>query len=133
MASSTAMMPNGILIRKIQRQEVSVTTAPPNIGPIMRPITGGTVNQTMADTICAGATERSRISRPTGTIIAPPRPCKTRNSTSSGSEVAAPHSAEPSENNTIARQNTRLVPKRSASQWFSRTSPARAAWWVQPP
>ena len=44
----------------------------------MRPIAGGTVNQTIAATICAAGTVRSRIRRPTGTIIAPPMPCSSR-------------------------------------------------------
>ena len=48
---------------------------PPSSGPITGPIRAGTVSQAMAVTISALATERSRTSRPTGTIMAPPRPC----------------------------------------------------------
>ena len=69
-----ASKPNGMFTRKIQRQDATLTIAPPNSGPTMRPSNGGTVNQTMADTISDGGTARNRISRPTGTIIAPPRP-----------------------------------------------------------
>ena len=61
MAIAMPSRPNGTLIRKIQRHEVQVTMAPPTRGPIMRPMAGGTVNQIMAATICAGATLRSRI------------------------------------------------------------------------
>jgi hypothetical protein len=35
------------------------TIAPPNSGPTMRLITGGTVNQSMAERISAGGTARS--------------------------------------------------------------------------
>ncbi len=90
--------------------------APPNSGPAMRPMAGGTVNQTMAATMRSGGTLRSRIRRPTGTIMAPPRPCSTRNSTSEGSELAAPHRAEPSAKKAMAPQKTRRAPKRSAHQ-----------------
>ena len=77
-ASTIPSRPNGMLTRKIQRQDVTVTMKPPNSGPAMRPIAGGTVNQTIAATICAAGTVRSRIRRPTGTIIAPPMPCSSR-------------------------------------------------------
>ena len=114
-----------MLIRKIQRHEAKVTIAPPNNGPAMRPMVGGTVNQTIAATMRALGTLRSRISRPTGTIMAPPRPCSTRNSTRLVSELAAPHSAEPSEKKAIAPQKTRRAPKRSAHQPLSGRNTAR--------
>ena len=114
--SAIASSPKGIFTKKIQRQLAKVTMAPPNKGPIMRPMTAGTVNQTMAATMPSGGTARSRIRRPTGTIMAPPSPCRMRNATSSGRLPATPHRAEPSENSAIARQNTRRAPSRSASQ-----------------
>ena len=117
--------PKGIFTRKIQRQLVQVTIAPPSSGPSMRPITGGTVNQTIAAISCVAGTLRSRISRPTGSIIAPPRPCRIRYSTSEASESAMPHNAEPSENIAIAVQNTRLAPNRSATQPLSGRNTAR--------
>ncbi|CRL45908.1 hypothetical protein SGGMMB4_04046 [Sodalis glossinidius str. 'morsitans'] len=56
------------------------------------------------------------VSRPTGTIIAPPTPCMTRDSTSSCRLVAHTHSSEPTVNSTMALKNTFFTPKRSASQ-----------------
>ena len=47
-------------------------------------------------------TERSSTSRPTGTIIAPPMPCRVRASTSCQIAVAKPHRIEPSMKTTIA-------------------------------
>ena len=102
-----------------------VTTAPPNSGPIIRPMVGGTGNHTMAATIAAGCTLRSRISRPTGTISAPPNPCRMRKATSDGSDQASPHRAEPSEKKAIAAQNTRRAPKRRAHQPLTGRNTAR--------
>jgi hypothetical protein len=124
-APAIAISPKGMLMRKIQRHDASVTMAPPNSGPASRPNAGGTVNHTMADTICAGGTLRSKMSRPTGSIMAPPSPCSTRKTTSCGSVCAAPHRVEPSENKATATQNTRLAPKRSASQPLTGRNTAR--------
>ncbi len=123
--SAIANSPKGMLTKKIQRQLAKVTMAPPNKGPIMRPMTGGTVNQTMAATMPSGGTARNRIRRPTGTIMAPPIPCRIRNTTSSGRLLAKPHRVEASENSAIAIQNTRRAPSRSASQPLSGRNTAR--------
>ena len=61
-------------------------------------------------------TLRSSTSRPTGTIIAPPRPWNMRAPISVGSETDAPHRIEPSVNTTIAEQNTVRAPSLSATQ-----------------
>ncbi len=58
--------------------------------------------------------ERSRISRPTGTIMAPPMPCTMRASTSTSTESASAQAADPSVNTTMATRNTVLAPSRSA-------------------
>ena len=60
--------------------------------------------------------ERNSTSRPTGTIIAPPRPWNTRAAMRVASEDEAPHRIEPSVKTTIALQNTVRAPKRSATQ-----------------
>ncbi len=60
--------------------------------------------------------ERSSTSRPTGTIIAPPRPWKTRAAISVGRPVEAPQRIEPSVKTTIAEQNTVRAPILSATQ-----------------
>ena len=59
---------------------------------------------------------RSSTSRPTGTIIAPPRPWNTRAAISVGSDVEAPQRIEPSVKTTIAEQNTVRAPSLSATQ-----------------
>ena len=71
---------------------------PPSGGPSTGPISAGMVSQAIARTRSALAVARSRTRRPTGTIIAPPRPCSVRASTSCHTEVAKPHRMEPSTN-----------------------------------
>jgi hypothetical protein len=55
-------------------------------------------------------------SRPTGIIIAPPRPCSRRATTIIGALTDRPHSTEAIVKMAIAVPNTRRVPKRSAIQ-----------------
>ena len=59
---------------------------------------------------------RTRVSRPTGTIMAPPQPCRMRQATSRWMLLEMPHRKEPSVNRPIAAAKTRRVPKRSAIQ-----------------
>ena len=59
---------------------------------------------------------RTMVMRPTGTIMAPPMPCTTRQATSTVMFVDRPHSNEPNVNRPIAEAKTRRVPKRSAIQ-----------------
>ena len=54
--------------------------------------------------------------RPTGIIIAPPRPCSRRAATIIGAFSDSPHRTEATVKIAIAVPNTRLVPKRSAIQ-----------------
>ncbi len=54
---------------------------PPSGGPRIGPISAGMTSQDSACTMSALATLRSRTSRPTGTIIAPPIPCRNRAAT----------------------------------------------------
>ena len=70
----------------------------------------------MARTSSDLAKVRTRVRRPTGTIMAPPQPCRTRQATSMWMSTARPHSSEPSVNRPIAEAKTRRVPKRSAIQ-----------------
>lgn len=53
---------------------------------------------------------------PTGTIIPPPKPCTNRNTVSSVSEPAWPHSTDAPVKAASATRYTRLVPKRSPNQ-----------------
>ena len=60
------------------------------------------------------ANVRTRVSRPTGTIIAPPQPCRMRQATRTWMLLDMPHRNDPSVNSPMADANTRRVPKRSA-------------------
>ena len=53
---------------------------------------------------------------PTGVIMPPPTPCRTRKATSDSMLQARPHRAEAVVNMTRARMKMRLVPNRSPSQ-----------------
>ena len=70
----------------------------------------------MARTSSLFGTERTSTSRPTGTIMAPPRPWKTRASTNCGKESLIPQRIEPIVKITMAARNTVRAPKRSATQ-----------------
>ena len=59
---------------------------------------------------------RSRISRPTGVIMAPPNPWTARVATSTGKLRAAPQATEPRVKTARAATKTRRAPKRSANQ-----------------
>ena len=89
---------------------------PPTIGPTVGPIIAGMVIQFIAETSSERGKLRSRISRPTGVIIAPPKPWITRVANSIGRFVAKPHSADPVVKIAIAVQKTTRAPSRSAIQ-----------------
>jgi hypothetical protein len=57
--------------------------------------------------------------RPTGTIIAPPAPCRIRSATSSPSVVLSAQPSGASVKTTIADRNTRRGPKRATIQPLS--------------
>ena len=59
---------------------------------------------------------RSTISLPTGTIIAPPTPCRMRARIKCGSVPQRPQSTEASVKTAIAVEKTVRAPKRSATQ-----------------
>ena len=102
--------PIGTLISKIQRQLAYSTMNPPTGGPITGPISAGIVTHAMAATNRAFGTDRSRISRPTGSIMAPPAPWMMRLATRNGSVSARPHSTDPRVNTAMAARNTWRVP-----------------------
>ena len=58
--------------------------------------------------------DRTIVIRPTGSIIAPPMPCRILQATSTWMSRDNPHSSDPSVKTPIAEANTRRVPKRSA-------------------
>ena len=74
------------------------------------------VSQLSACTSCALGTVRSSTNRPTGTIIAPPMPCRNRAATNAPNESEAAQPTEPSRNTPMAAMKVGLAPKRSATQ-----------------
>src|SRR5271154_6565188 len=56
------------------------------------------------------------IRRPTGTIMAPPKPCRMREATNWGSECEHPHNTEPKVKIMIALRKIVRAPNRSAIQ-----------------
>ncbi len=88
---------------------------PPSGGPTTGPSRAGTRNQLIAATISSLGMVRSSSRRPTGTIMAPPRPCNRRDATRKDRLWACPHSADPTVKIRMALQKTGLVPKRSAT------------------
>ena len=70
----------------------------------------------MVRTSCERSTLRNRTSRPTGTIMAPPKPCSTRAAVSSMALSLRPHRTEPKVNSAIAARKTVRPPNRSAAQ-----------------
>ena len=87
-----------------------MTMKPPTGGPITGPSSAGTVSHAIAATSSCLATVRSSTSRPTGTIIAPPMPCRTREATRKARLSARPHSTEPMVKTAIAARNTVRAP-----------------------
>jgi hypothetical protein len=93
-----------------------VVMKPPSGGPITGPIRAGTVTQAMAFTSALLSIERSSTSRPTGVIIAPPRPCRIRAMTKWVTEVDSAQPIEPTMKTAMAIEKTARAPKRSAVQ-----------------
>ncbi len=87
---------------------------PPSGGPTTGPSTAGTVRYDIAVTSSDLAMVFRTIRRPTGTIMAPPKPCSMREATSSGSEFENPQNTEPVVKMMIAVRNTVRAPNRSA-------------------
>src|SRR5208337_168517 len=89
---------------------------PPTGGPTTGPNTAGTVRYDIAVTSSDLAMVFRTIRRPTGTIMAPPKPCKIREATNSGSEFEKPQNTEPVVKMMIAVRKTVRAPNRSAIQ-----------------
>ena len=89
---------------------------PPTGGPTSGPTNAGTVSHDMAATSSLLGVARTSTRRPTGVIIAPPMPCRKRDTTKAGSESEMAQATEPTMKTPIAARNTFLAPKRSAIQ-----------------
>jgi len=61
----------------------------------------------------SGGKARKSMAVPTGVIMPPPTPCRTRNRVSSFRLWAWPQSAEAMVNTAMAKRNVRFVPNRS--------------------
>ncbi len=70
----------------------------------------------MAETSSDFLVERSRMARPTGTVIEPPMPWRKRASTKELTLSAVAQSSEPAMKTTMAVMKTRLAPNLSAAQ-----------------
>jgi len=82
---------------------------------LLRSVSKAELVQAMAETSSAFEAVRSSTSRPTGTIIAPPTPCRMREPTRKIRLGACAHRIEPMVNSAIAPRNTVRDPKRSAA------------------
>ena len=93
---TTAMMPMGRLTKKIHRQDRPEVSAPPSNGPIatacpvMAPQMPKAVPRSLPRNACASSASE------TENMIAPPTPCKARDSCSIRVFCASPHSNEAS-------------------------------------
>ena len=83
---------------------------PPIGGPQTGPSKAGVVSQAMADTSSVFAAVRSSSRRPTGTIMAPPMPCRMRETTRKARLVDWPQRMEPTVKMTMARRKMLRAP-----------------------
>ncbi len=89
---------------------------PPVMGPSMGPIKLGMATKLMARTSSDLAKVRTRVRRPTGTIMAPPQPWRMRHATSRWMLLVRPQRNDPRVKMPMAEAKTRRVPKWSAIQ-----------------
>ncbi|MNX65705.1 hypothetical protein D3C86_967730 [compost metagenome] len=99
-----------MLIRKIQCHDMYVTMKPPSGGPITGPSSAGMDRKDMALSRSCLGTVRSRMIRPTGTIIAPAIPWTMRAITSWGRSWDRAQATELRVKRPIAATNTRRAP-----------------------
>ena len=83
---------------------------PPSGGPTTGPTIAGTVREASAETISLLGMLRRRTSRPTGTIMAPPMPCRKRAATKPPSDPAAAQAIDPAMNTASAARKTVRAP-----------------------
>jgi len=89
---------------------------PPIGGPVSGPTSAGMVSSAMAETSSLRFVVRSRTRRATGVIIAPPMPCRKRDSTNWKRFDENAQQIEPITKTRIAMRKIFLAPKRSAIQ-----------------
>ena len=99
--ATSAAMPIGMLMKKIQRHEKSSTSQPPRIGPRIGPSIIGTPMIAITRPTRCGPAARVRIVMPAGISMPPPRPWRTRKTISDSADQAAPDRAEPARKRPI--------------------------------
>ncbi len=92
----SATTPIGTLTKKISRHENQCTISPPTVGPSSGPISAGMMTKFIATSSSDLGNVRMMASRPTGVIIAAPKPCRMRAATSIGTLTASPQSTDAS-------------------------------------
>ena len=98
---------------------------PPATGPSIGPMSAGIVTNVIARTRSDLSNVRTIVRRPTGTMSAPPMPCRIRKATRTWMFVERPQRREPSVKIAIADAKTRRVPYRSAIQPLTGMKTAR--------
>lgn len=89
---------------------------PPIGGPVSGPTSAGIVNSAMAETSSVRFVVRKRTRRPTGVIIAPPMPCRKRESTNSNTDDDTAQQMDPTTKTPMAKRKIFLAPYLSAIQ-----------------
>jgi hypothetical protein len=88
------IIPTGIFIKKIQRQEKLSVIHPPKVGPIAGASTTAIPYTANAMPRCLGGNVSARIACSLGCSPPPPTPCSTRKKISKPSEGANPQRQE---------------------------------------
>src|SRR5580700_5444452 len=86
------------------------------MGPSMGAIRAGMETKLMVRRRSDFANVRTRVSRPTGTIMAPPQPCRMRQANRTWMLLETPQRNDHSVNRPMADADFRRVPHRSAIQ-----------------
>ena len=113
-AITTAMMPNGTFTKKIHRQDRPETRMPPSSGPMAtaRPVTAPQTPKAVPRSLPRKASASNASD--TANMIAPPTPCRARESCSISVLTAKPHSADAQVNTTRPIRYSRRRPYMSA-------------------
>ncbi|MDP9761040.1 hypothetical protein QE433_003852 [Agrobacterium tumefaciens] len=89
---------------------------PPIGGPVRGPTSAGIVKSAMAETSSLRCVVRRRTRRPTGVIIAPPIPCRKRETTNSNTDDETAQQIEPTTKTPMAKRKIFFAPYLSAIQ-----------------
>ena len=121
-----ARMPTGRLTRNTARQLNDSVSQPPSVGPMIGPIMMPAPKIAIACPSFSRGLMSSRMACASGTIMAPPTPWITRNSTICSRLVAMPHNTDAAVKLATASSSSILRPRRSDSQPVSGVAMAEA-------